>query len=59
MIIVLQMTLRLAWALHHVPGLKDAAEGGRAIFGGVDCWLLYKLTGENYLLNLILLFIAR
>lgn len=42
-----QTTLRLAWALQHVPGLKEAAIGKRAIYGGVDCWLLYKLTGKH------------
>ncbi|XP_015592528.1 putative glycerol kinase 5 [Cephus cinctus] len=42
-----QMTLRLTWALQHVPGLNEAAINGRAVFGGVDCWLLYKLTGKH------------
>ncbi|XP_011296674.1 putative glycerol kinase 5 [Fopius arisanus] len=42
-----QMTLRLAWALNHIPGLKKAAMNGKAVFGGVDCWLLYKLTGKH------------
>lgn len=39
------MTLRLMWALQHIPGLKEAGANGTAVFGGVDCWLLYKLTG--------------
>ncbi|XP_015516346.1 putative glycerol kinase 5 isoform X1 [Neodiprion lecontei] len=42
-----QTTLRLTWALHNVPGLKEAAMGGKAVFGGVDCWLLYKFTGKH------------
>ncbi|KAK0177978.1 hypothetical protein PV328_001971 [Microctonus aethiopoides] len=42
-----QTTLRLAWALNHVPGLKEAAQNGKAVFGGVDSWLLYKLTGKH------------
>ncbi|XP_015118060.1 putative glycerol kinase 5 [Diachasma alloeum] len=42
-----QMTLRLAWALDHTPGLREAAASGKAVFGGVDCWLLYKLTGKH------------
>lgn len=42
-----QMTLKLLWALQHVPGLREAAINGRAVFGGVDCWLLYKLTGKH------------
>ncbi|XP_043277872.1 putative glycerol kinase 5 [Venturia canescens] len=42
-----QMTLRLSWALQNVPGLREAATSGEAVFGGVDCWLLYKLTGQH------------
>ncbi|XP_023288385.1 putative glycerol kinase 5 [Orussus abietinus] len=42
-----QMTLRLNWILQHVPGLKEAASRGRVMFGGVDCWLLYKFTGKH------------
>ncbi|XP_011502590.1 PREDICTED: putative glycerol kinase 5 [Ceratosolen solmsi marchali] len=42
-----QMTLRLLWALENVKGLRDAAISGKAVFGGVDCWLLYKLTGQH------------
>ncbi|XP_057324048.1 putative glycerol kinase 5 [Microplitis mediator] len=42
-----QMTLRLMWALQNIPGLQEAAQSGSAVFGGVDCWLLYKLTGKH------------
>ncbi|XP_076763083.1 glycerol kinase 5 [Xylocopa sonorina] len=42
-----QMTLRLLWVLQHVPGLQEAANSGNAVFGGVDSWLLYKLTGKH------------
>ena len=42
-----QMTLRLLWALQHVPGLQEAASNGNAVFGGVDCWLMHKLTGRH------------
>lgn len=42
-----QMTLRLLWVLQHVPGLQEATNNGNAVFGGVDCWLLYKLTGKH------------
>lgn len=42
-----QMSLRLLWALQNVPGLLDAATKGQAVFGGVDCWLLYKFTGRH------------
>jgi glycerol kinase len=36
---------KLHWLLAHVDGLRDAAESGRAIFGTVDSWLLWNLTG--------------
>ena len=42
-----QMTLKLLWALQHVPGLQEATNNGNAVFGGLDCWLLYKLTGRH------------
>lgn len=42
-----QITLRLVWALQNVPGLQEAVNNGNAVFGGVDCWLLYKLTGRH------------
>ncbi|XP_033228077.1 putative glycerol kinase 5 isoform X2 [Belonocnema kinseyi] len=42
-----QTTLRLLWAVQNVPGLQEAAIRGKAVYGGVDCWLLYKLTGKH------------
>lgn len=42
-----QISLRLLWALQHVPGLREAATNGGAVFGSVDCWLLYKFTGKH------------
>ena len=38
---------KLAWILDHVPGVREMAEEGRALFGTVDTWLLWKLTGEH------------
>ncbi|XP_014238398.1 putative glycerol kinase 5 [Trichogramma pretiosum] len=42
-----QMTLRLVWALENIDGLRKDAENGKAVFGGVDSWLLYKMTGRH------------
>ncbi|KAL0869923.1 hypothetical protein ABMA27_006119 [Loxostege sticticalis] len=42
-----QTTLRLHWAIHNVPELKAAIEDGDAMFGTLDCWLLYKLSGNK------------
>jgi glycerol kinase len=38
---------KMQWLLENVPGLRARAEDGRAVFGTVDSWLLYKLTGEH------------
>jgi glycerol kinase len=36
---------KLAWLLAHVDGLRAAAEAGDALFGTIDTWLLWHLTG--------------
>jgi glycerol kinase len=36
---------KLLWLLENVPGLREAAEAGEAVFGTIDTWLIYKLTG--------------
>jgi glycerol kinase len=36
---------KLAWLLENVPGLRAAAERGEALFGTVDSWLIWNLTG--------------
>jgi glycerol kinase len=38
---------KIEWLLANVEGLRDRAQSGRAVFGTVDSWLLYKLTGER------------
>jgi glycerol kinase len=38
---------KIQWLLENVPGLRTRAEDGRAVFGTVDAWLLFKLTGEH------------
>ena len=38
---------KIAWLLEHVPGLRERAERGRAAFGTIDSWLIFKLTGEH------------
>jgi glycerol kinase len=37
---------KIEWLLGHVDGLAERARSGRAVFGTVDSWLAYKLTGE-------------
>ena len=36
---------KLAWILEEVAGARAAAEAGRLLFGTVDSWLIWKLTG--------------
>ncbi|NMA72150.1 MAG: glycerol kinase GlpK [Firmicutes bacterium] len=36
---------KLRWILENVPGVRAAAERGEAIFGTVDTWLIWWLTG--------------
>jgi glycerol kinase len=38
---------KIEWLLEHVDGLAARARAGRAAFGTVDSWLLFKLTGEH------------
>lgn len=36
---------KLAWLLENIPGLRRQAESGGALFGTVDSWLIWWLTG--------------
>ncbi|MBN1485186.1 MAG: glycerol kinase GlpK, partial [Chloroflexia bacterium] len=36
---------KLRWLLDHLPELRPAAERGEALFGNVDTWLIWWLTG--------------
>jgi glycerol kinase len=38
---------KIQWLLENVPGLRAKAEDGRAVFGTIDSWLAFKLTGEH------------
>ena len=38
---------KIEWLLEHVEGLRERALQGSAVFGTVDSWLAYKLTGEH------------
>lgn len=37
--------LKLAWLLEHTPKARAMAESGDALFGTIDSWLLWNLTG--------------
>ena len=36
---------KIQWILDHVEGAREKAEAGRLLFGTVDSWLIWKLTG--------------
>jgi glycerol kinase len=36
---------KIAWLLDNVDGVRDAARRGDALFGTIDTWLLWHLTG--------------
>jgi glycerol kinase len=38
---------KLAWLLENVAGLRERAETGEVLFGTMDSWLIWKLTGEH------------
>ncbi|KAG8338279.1 putative glycerol kinase 5 isoform X2 [Homalodisca vitripennis] len=40
-----QIVCRLEWVLQHVPEVRWAAQNGMAVYGMLDSWLLYRLTG--------------
>ena len=39
--------LKLKWLLENIEGLQKEAENGNAIFGNIDAWIIWNLTGEH------------
>jgi glycerol kinase len=39
--------LKMQWLLENVDGLRQRVNQGRAVFGTIDSWLIFKLTGEH------------
>lgn len=37
--------LKLRWLLDNVPGAREKAKAGDALFGTIDSWLIWNLTG--------------
>ncbi len=37
--------LKIRWILEHVPGIRELAEAGGIMFGNIDAFLMWKLTG--------------
>ncbi|MDL9980743.1 glycerol kinase GlpK [Microbacterium sp. ASV49] len=38
---------KLMWILDNVPGVREAADAGHLMFGTMDTWLLWNLTGGS------------
>ena len=38
---------KIRWLLDHVEGARAAAERGEVLFGTIDTWLIWKLTGRH------------
>lgn len=36
---------KIKWILENVEGVRERAEKGEILFGTVDCWLIWNLTG--------------
>jgi len=38
---------KIEWLLRNVDGLEQRAREGRAVFGTIDSWVIFKLSGEH------------
>jgi glycerol kinase len=38
---------KVRWMLDNVDGLREAADRGDAVFGNIDTWLIWNLTGRH------------
>ncbi|NOX61017.1 MAG: glycerol kinase GlpK [Chloroflexi bacterium] len=36
---------KIKWILDNIPGVREAATRGEAIFGNIDSWIIWNLTG--------------
>ena len=36
---------KIKWVLENVPGVREAAAKGEAVFGNIDTWVIWNLTG--------------
>jgi glycerol kinase len=39
---------KIKWILDHVPNAREKAKNNELMFGTIDSWLVYKLTGKNH-----------
>jgi glycerol kinase len=36
---------KIKWILDNIPGVREDAQNGKALFGNIDTWLIWNLTG--------------
>jgi len=36
---------KIKWIIDNVPGVKEKVKAGKVMFGNIDSWLIYKLSG--------------
>ncbi len=39
---------KIRWLLENVPGARERAEAGELLFGNIDTWLIWNLTGGQH-----------
>ena len=39
---------KVRWILDHVEGAQERAENGELMFGTIETWLVWKLTGDTH-----------
>ncbi len=40
---------KIQWILDHVPGVRARADAGELLFGTIDTWLIWQLTGGQHI----------
>lgn len=40
---------KIKWLLENVPGAREKAESGQLLFGTIDSWLIWKLSGGTHI----------
>ncbi|WP_018267275.1 glycerol kinase GlpK [Methylosinus sp. LW4] len=41
-------SLKLIWLLENIPGAREKAAAGKALFGTMDSWIAWNLTGRHF-----------
>lgn len=50
---------KVQWILQNVPGAQEQAEKGNLLFGTVDTWLIWNLTGRKQFVTVIPMHLER